>query len=205
MATATGSYATTTALKSRLGITDATDDTLLGTICDQVNAYIEGPEGAGRIIAPISGTPTYLYDVDEVADTLEVPEGVRTVTLLEIAAYTDAAYETIAAADYFLRPIRPYSGWPYTKLRLSDRPTGSYSVFPKGFEVVRLTGTFGFAAIPDDVTDVALTAATRAWHSRKAGQTDIIGTDEMGRPLVSRFFSQRDRETIRAYSVHLPG
>jgi hypothetical protein len=56
--------------------------------------------------------------------------------------------------------------------------------------------TTGWAAIPDDITDVALTAATRAWHAVQAGQQDIVGTDDMGRPLVSRFFSARDLETL---------
>ena len=62
MATAIGSYATLANVKSRLGIAsaDTTDDTLLTRVCDQVNAYIESY--THRVLAPISGTQTYLFD-----------------------------------------------------------------------------------------------------------------------------------------------
>ena len=68
MATAAGTYATVTLLKQRLltaGVTDTADDTLLGTICDQVNSFIEGPFGTGRVLAPITSA-TYLLDGDNV-------------------------------------------------------------------------------------------------------------------------------------------
>jgi len=205
-ATAIGSYATGSALKTRAGITDSTDDTLLGLICDQVNQYIESR--TGRVIAPISGTAIYYYDGD--GDTslfLPLPVsaapigGLRSIALLEFAAYTGAAYETIVAGDYFLRQRVGMTG-PYERLVMSDVPTGSYSAFPRGRNTVRATSsTAGWAAIPDDITDVALTAATRAWFARQSGQQDIVGSDELGQPLISRFFSARDFGTLRAYSL----
>lgn len=199
MATATGSYATTATVKSRAGITDSTDDTEIGLIVDQVNMYIEST--TGRVLAPISGTPTRYYDVAEASETLYIPEGIRSVTSLGIAAYTDDDYTTIAATDYFLRPLRPMPGWPYTQIRLSDRPAGSYAQFPVGYETVKIQGQFGWAAIPDDVAEVAVTIAVRAWAARQAGQSDIVGTDEFGRPVISRYVAGRDRDTLRRYSV----
>lgn len=202
MTTAIGSYATSTLLKARAGISDTTDDTELGKVCDQINQYIE--TFTGRVLAPITSAAITL-DGDGTR-TLWYRKGIREVTLLECASYTGAAYETVDASQYFLRPgpseLRP--GWPYTRLEFTDYPTGSFSAFPKGYNTVRMTATTGWAAIPDDVTDVALTAATRAWHSVQSGQTDIVGTDDMGRPLVSRFFSARDLGTLRTYSVDIP-
>ena len=53
MTTAIGSYATLAAVKARLsGTFDSTDDTLLGTLCDQANQFIESPQGTGRVLAP---------------------------------------------------------------------------------------------------------------------------------------------------------
>ena len=199
MATATGSYATTSDLKTRLGVTDTDDDTLLGTICDQVNQFIEST--TGRILAPVSGTPTRTYDIAETTAVLHVPEGIRAITTLEVADYTGADYATVTSGDYFLRPSYPAPAWPYTHVHMSDNPTGTIFSFPKGFDTVRITATFGFAAIPDDITDLALTIAVRSWHAREAGQQDIVGTDEMGRPLVSRFVSGRDRDTLRRYTL----
>lgn len=204
MATAIGSYATAALLKARTGIGDSTDDSLLGTICDQVNQYIES--FTKRVFAPIS-SGTYLYDGDggrELFLPLPVDHapigGVRAVTLLEVAPYTGGSYVTVASGQYFLRGQIGMTG-PYERLCLSDMPSSGYGYFPAGYATVRVTGTAGWAAIPDDITDVALTAATRAWESRQAGQVDIVGTDETGRPIVSRFFSARDYGTLRDYAL----
>lgn len=202
MTTAIGSYATLAEFKVRanIGTADTADDTLMGDLCDQVNHYIE--TYTERVLAPVSGTPTYTFDGDG-STTLWYPSGIRAVALLEIALYTGGSYGTVPATDYMLRPHeqeRP-TGWPATRLELSDRPLGSYAWFPVGKDTIRVTMTVGWPAISDDIADVALTAAVRAWHSREAGQVDIVGTDEMGRPVVSRFFSARDYETLKRYSA----
>lgn len=201
-ASAVGSYATAALLKTSLGVTDTADDTALGLVCDRINAYVE--LFTGRVLAPITSAAIKL-DGDGSRE-LRYAKGIRAVSLLEIADYTGAAYQTIAAGDYFLRPgpadLRP--GWPCTRILLSDHPAGSHTQFPAGLDTVRMTATTGWNAIPDDITEVAITAATRAWHASQAGQADIVGTDEMGRPLVSRFFSARDLGTLRMYSVDIP-
>jgi hypothetical protein len=202
MATATGAYATAAALKSRVGITDVTDDTVLGTICDQVNQYIE--TFTGRVLAPVT-SGDFLLDVPEPTDRLYFPRGLRSVSAVTVGDYTGAARVALASGDYFLRPAahdrRP--GWPATWLHLSDA-CATRSYFPAGYDIVKVTGTTGWDAIPDDITEVALTAATRAWHGVQSAQTDVVGTDEMGRPVVSRFFSARDLGTLRTYSVDVP-
>lgn len=204
MTTAIGTYATAALLKARANITDTTDDTVLGTICDQINGYIESPAACGRVLAPITSAAITL-DGDGTR-VLHYPKGIRAVTLLELADYTGADFTTVASTDYFLRPgpAESMPGWPYLRLELSDRPVGTFSVFPRGYNTVRMTATTGWAAIPDEITDVALTAALRAWHAVQTGQADIVGTDDMGRPMVSRFFSSRDFATLRAYSVNIP-
>lgn len=208
MTTAIGAYATAAAVKTRLGITDNTDDTLIGTVCDQVNQYIESK--TKRVLAPISSA-VYLYDGDGTQSLyLPRPEsgppigGLRAISLVELALYTSAAYQTLDSSQYFLRQRVGMTG-PYERLEFTDYPTSFVPYFPRGFNTVRITATAGWAAIPDDITDVALVAAVRAWTARQAGQLDIVGTDEFGRPTVSRFFAARDLETLRAYSLELPG
>src|SRR4051812_792425 len=100
MTTAIGAYATATALKTLLGITDSSDDTLLGLICDRVNSYIE--EVTGRVIAPVSSA-AYTFDGDG-SDRLFIPMGVRTISLLEIAESSGGSYVTETSTNYFLRP-----------------------------------------------------------------------------------------------------
>lgn len=192
------SYATPEAFKLRAGITDTTDDVLIGQLCDDVNAYVESV--TGRVVGPLAGT-AYTLDCFEPSQRLLVPIGVVSLTSVELAQYTGAAFETLAATDWFLRPAIPAPGWPYTELWISDRPTGSFAAFPVGFGVIRLTGSFGWSEIPDELADVAVTTAMRAWQARGAGAGDIVGTDDFGRPVVSRFLSARDRDTLRAYTV----
>lgn len=203
MTTAIGAYATASLLKARTAISDTTDDTELGKVCDQVNAYIESPAACGRVIAPI-GSATYLIDGDG-SNRLYFRNGIRTVSAISVGDGTGQARTALASTDYFLRPtaLELPNGWPPTLLILSD--IGSRQTFPRGFETVSVTAVTGWAAIPDEITDIALTAATRAWGSIQNGQTDIQGTDAMGNPLISRFFSLKDMATLRAYSVNLPG
>ena len=203
MTTAIGAYATASAIKTRLNITDTTDDATIGTVCDQVNQYIESK--TRRVLAPIASA-VYTFDGDG-STCLRYPKGIRAVSLLECQQFTGAGYLTVDSSQYFLRPgpAESLPGWPYTRIEFTDYPTGTFAYFPKGYDTVRVTMTTGWAAIPDDITELALTAATRAWHAVQAGQTDIVGTDEMGRPLVSRFFSARDLETLSYYSTDLPG
>lgn len=208
-ATAIGAYATAAAVKQLVGIGvgDTTDDTVLGLICDRVNMFIE--TRAGRVLAPISSA-TYTYDGDG-TPSLYLPRptsgppigGLRAITLLECAYYTSGAYATVTAGQYFLRQKVGMTG-PYERLEMSDYALSGFPVFPRGYDTVRITATAGWSAIPDDITDLALTAAVRAWQAKAAGQQDVTGTDEFGKPIVSRFFSRRDLETLARYSTDLP-
>jgi hypothetical protein len=143
-----------------------------------------------------------LYFDGDGSDTLWLD--VRAVTELAIASGTGGAYTALAATDYFLRPLPQdrSPGWPATRVVLSD--IASQRTFPRGYSTVRLTAVTGWPAIPDDIADVACTMVVRAWHARQSGQTDIVGNDETGAPIVSRYLSARDRDTIKAYRVAPP-
>lgn len=202
-ATAQGAYATTALIKARLNITNSTDDTVLGSVCDQVNQAIETI--ARRVLAPVPSA-TFLIDGDG-SRCLTFKRGILAISALSVAPGTGQAKVTLASTDYFLRPSAPdrLPGFPATEIHLSDI---SFTVpsFGRGFDTVSMTATTGFAAIPDDVTDIALTVATRAWHAVQAGQTDVVGTDDMGRPIVSRVWLRESLDTIRrTYGLDLPG
>ena len=71
MATAVGSYATRADVKTRLGITDTTDDSLIDSLCNQVNQSIE--TYTGRILAP--------WPVSSTAITAAVSVGATSLTV----------------------------------------------------------------------------------------------------------------------------
>jgi hypothetical protein len=314
MTTAIGSYATLAAVKARLsGTFDSTDDTLLGTLCDQVNAFIESPAGTGRVLAPrpvgsgvasaneiqsvtlggatlsgghftltfngstttnlawnaaaatvetalealatigtdnvtvtgnaggpyaveFTGTLAGLAQSLMTADAAHLTTGTCTATValvstpqtslyyfdgdggrvlwvdhraiseLAVAPQTGGTFVVLDAGDYFSRPLPQERdpGWPATKIVLSDLPTTGYWYFPRGFATVRAKLVLGWPAIPDDITGLALTMAVRAWHARQSGQMDIVGNDETGAPVVSRYLSAADRDTLRRYRVASP-
>lgn len=201
MATAIGSYATATKVKALVNITDSTDDTLLGVICDRVNMFIE--TSTGRVIAPISST-TYLYDGNastELDLTRPVDKapigGVRAVTVLEFQSYTGATWDTIASTEYFLRNRVGMTG-PFQTLIFTDQPAGSYFYFPKGLGNIRVTATAGWTAIPDDIDEMANNLAARAWNGRQMGYTDI---DQSNGVPITNYITGRDREILRRYSL----
>src|SRR4051812_23476236 len=100
MTTAIGAYATTAALKARANIGDTTDDTVLGTICDQVNQYIETK--TRRVLAPV-GSATFLLDGNG-QDCFEFARGIRAITDLSVGDVTGGTRITLASTEYFLRP-----------------------------------------------------------------------------------------------------
>lgn len=206
MATAVGSYATATEFKRLMSITDTTDDTLIGLICDRINQYIEST--TKQPICPINST-SYLYDGDGLSRIfLPAPKnaatlgigGMRAVTLVEFAPYTAGTFETLTATDYFLEGRHGVNG-PYRWLRMSNLPTGSYRATRNGLRNVRITGTAGWSAIPDDVTEMALAIAQRAWNARQ----DVGNMDSEGLPFIPNYVTGRDKETLKRYTLRWVG
>jgi len=203
-ATAIGSYATTAALKTLIGTTDSNDDTLIGLICDRVNQFIEST--TKQPLSPISSA-TYLYDgnglsriwtvMPEGAATLGIG-GLRAITTLEIASETNGTFTTATSTDYLLRGKHGVAG-PYRWVALSDRATGLYSTFPVGRGNIRITATAGWAAIPDDVTAMALNLAHRMWNARQSGNQNIVVTDELGQNTVAQYADPMDKMTLKRY------
>ena len=203
MATAIGAYAALAAVKTRMKRTDTADDTFITTLCNQINGWIESPQGAGRPIAPY--TATYTYDASSWrfgGRVLVIPRGIRTVTTLKLNTATGESYTTIASTDYYLRPLEQdrTNGWPATRLHISDLPAGGFTeAASTGFAIAEIAGDYGWAVIPDELKDVAETAVVRAFSARAGGQSDLIGNDETGQPLVSRFLSGDHRRLVESY------
>lgn len=199
-------YVTPDMLKLQLGITDASDDGLLGLICGRVCSYIEST--TKQPIGPIAST-TYLYDGDGLtrlftptpvdAATLGIG-GLRAISLLEVAPTTAGTFVTLASTDYFLRGRKGVVG-PYRWVCLSDQPAGSYTTFPKGRATVRITATAGWSEIPEDLTEAALNIAKVAWNAHQHGDQSVIGMDESGVPVIQNYVGGRDRETLKRYRI----
>lgn len=207
-ATATGAYATLAGLKARLdpaGTTTwgATAEATMTSLINQVNGWIESY--TRRIICPDPAS-SYLLDGSDALESgrlMIFPRGIRALTKLEVATNTGASFSEIPAGDYFLRPdgadLDP--GWPYMELWLTDIPSSANKTpsFYPGFDNVRLTGTFGWAAIPDEITDIALNLAVGKWRAKSSGSGDTFTIGADGERTFERMLSYQDRLTIDRY------
>ncbi len=200
-----GTYATVVSVKRRLASSDTystDDDFVLQSLCDGINGWIDLK--AQRILGPINGA-SYLFDAadwSEGGTVLNIPYGIRSVTTLKIAQTSGATLQLIPSTEYHLLPRTQHRqpGYPATQLFLHNSGgTAPIGRVYSGYGVVEIVGDFGFDAIPPEIRELAETAVVRAWHGRQAGQTDIIGSDENGQPIVSHFVALKDTLTLTAY------
>lgn len=186
-------------IKTRLGITDATDDTLLGELNDQSTDFIQ--ELTGRKFVAEAGA-TYIVDTRP-GSLIRVPRGIRTVSTLELATSdqpdTGGTYTAVAAADILLRPSpmtrRP--GWPATEIWIR----GNYGRCSLALNGARIVGDWGFATVPPIVQAIALDAITAAYTAKEAGDSDAVGADASPVAVWARMFAEGtdQRKTLARY------
>ena len=196
----TQSYATYTNVKTRLGLPDDTDQTFITQLCTNANEYLEFY--CRRAIGPTTGgTATFDADSDVFDGELYVYGGVRSITSLTVAPATGETGVAATVADTIILPRsqnrRP--GWPGFWVKFKDVVAGSVSDWGTGQAGIVMVYDSGWAAIPAEITEIAEVLVARAWFARQAGQADVVGNDETGAPLVSRFVSARDRQTLNTY------
>jgi hypothetical protein len=166
---------TTAQVKARLKITDATDDTLIGELIDEITDWLQFTTGR-KLVAEAGAT----YVLDTAAGgVIPVKRGIRAVTSLGIATSdqpdTGGTYTAVDAADVLLRPVaidrKP--GWPATAILIRN-VVGRLGATLNG---ARIVGDFGFATVPPTIQGVAIDAVVAAYRVRKAGASNVIGSE----------------------------
>lgn len=137
----------------------------------------------------VSGTEERIYHVaNDRAKTLSEALGmgvdIISLTTVEFADSVSGSYTTVAsgATGYYLNPLYPVSGWPYEDIELSPHGA-SYLTFPR-HGLVRLTGAFGWSAIPPLVKRATIDLA-REWYRQGPGGGGPIGIGALGQPVFS--------------------
>jgi hypothetical protein len=175
-------------------------DDQMWPVCRAITEWIEGV--TGRVFDELPDT-VLLFDGDDALSPrrLLVPQGIISLTTLEVAPITGGTFETVPPSEWFLRPAQPEPGWPFTEIVLSD--VGNH-VFSPGLGNIRATGRFGWSPGREDVRDIARRLAVGVWRERASGGADGVTVGEDGTRTISRLLSSRDRETLLRYRAKLP-
>jgi hypothetical protein len=176
----TNGYATLAQVKAALRITDAVDDALLEISINgasrQIDAYCE------RVFYATTGTRLY---TPQSSFYVEIDD-LSTITKLETNSRGDGFDVTWAATDYQLEPLNQLAGGmfqPATRIRaIKDF---LFPVFDDAEATVRVTGTFGYAAIPADVQIACILLSERLFK-RFDSPGGVMGFSDIGAIRVSR-------------------
>lgn len=168
------SYATLAELKEHLPDLGDGQDALLQKFLDRAEADIE--RECQRVFT--SSAATRLFDGSG-SNRLMVPDLVS-VTTLRVKSSTGAAFVNVAAADYFLEPAIREPGWPAQWIEISDVPSGGVRAFGRGKRTAEVTGSWGFAAVPLVIKEVAIELGIRLFRLKGRGGSDEGGGEVGG-------------------------
>ncbi len=183
---------------------DADRETILEYI-GQVTREIEGFCGRWFTPRPLSGSMTLTFDGPRRRPGRQVliPKGIRSIDTngLEVATVTGSSYSVVPTSGFFIRPgtADRNEGWPGTSVKLSDV---AGVLFWPGYDTIRITGGFGFAAAPLDLQGVAQRTVIRRFIGKESA-TPIVAAGPDGH-MVLRGMSPEDTARIEWYAHRGP-
>jgi hypothetical protein len=204
---AANAYAGLDALREVLSLPDDTHDNYLLDLLRDASAYLDAacerdfyrhPAVSGTEVRTFPGNAALNAEPYRPDPTLlEVRAGIVSLTTVELAEYTGAAYTALASTDWYLDPaiIRPDRTWR-DGVQLSER--GAFVRFPFGDATVRLTGVFGAATIPDLIRKATLDLA-REWFRQGPGGGGPVGVNQYGTPIFGGAEPKSVRDAIANY------
>lgn len=179
------SYAVLASLKSAVGISDTTDDTLLQLALDAATDTID--QHCNRTFTA-AGSATVRYFTADTATRVEVDD-IYTTTGLIVSSYNTTVPVAVpyVSGGYQLGPVNAAAlGRPYTYLTHTAGWSGTVG-FPGAFSTVvgaiAVTAKWGFAAaVPTAVAQACLLQASRIF-ARRHSPYGISGSPDMGGEL----------------------
>lgn len=196
-------------VKQALGETDSTHEEELAELIGEVTTDIIGHTGRRFIRWPLTGTTTVVLDVPRSGRVLRIPQGIASLTTLEIASESQpesgGTYTTADAADWMLRPAAydRLAGWPATEIVIRDNATGPVTEFSAGYNAARLTGALGWDDVPADIAAIARRAVVRRFKNRGAATVNRGGDPQ---DIMARWtLSLEEARKLNWYRVPVAG
>lgn len=177
----TNGYITLNLLKSALSINDEIDDDFLELAINAASRQIDQvcerqffSTTETRLFAP---RDSFICEIDDLT----------TLTTLETSSSADGVFDVQwEPKDLQLEPLNSLAGGiptPFTQIRAVDEylfPTDNQEA------TVKVTGTFGFTPVPDQVQQATVILAARL-AERRFSPLGVAGFGDLGAVRVSRF------------------
>lgn len=177
-------YISTSDFKGRFGINTSTDDHRIAAHCTAASLWIDsycgrqfGPGSVGtRYFQPDSWGLVRIDDCNTITEVAidNTDDGTYSVTLTEGTDYTAVPHNGIGPNGQ--------SGWPTTQIEATGRtywfPMSNYR--PSS---VKVSATFGWAAIPNDIKEAAYLLAHRLYYEVDVPSGNVPGGEFGAAPL----------------------
>lgn len=190
-------YVTTEEVRNALVSTDGVlDDSTLTIVANAVTLWIDGQ--CGRNFNVTTSAARYFDPVDSYCVSID---DAATITAVATDDAADGNYSTSwSASDWQAQPvggISPFggTGWPYRSVVAVSSRT-----FSKGFNrrpVVKVTGTWGWSAVPADIKLAALMVTEEAYKAVREAPFGTAGLSDFG-PITIRG-NRRVQELLQPY------
>jgi hypothetical protein len=182
----TNAYCSLADVKAALRIdpADTVDDAMLSIAINAASRQIDGE--CDRVFYQSSGSRVYVPESSVLVNT----DDIRTVTKLETSSGDGFTVE-IPSTDFQLEPLNGVAGGipgPFTRIRATGAflfPVFSQRSVNLDEATVRVTGTFGWAAVPDAIRQAALLLSIRVFK-RLDSPLAVAGFGDLGAIRVSR-------------------
>ena len=193
----TNGYCTLADVKAALRITDSIDDSLLETAVESASRLVDG--FAGRNFYSAGSAVRYFTPEDRIVCEID---DLISLTSLVVSADLNAVFDqTWSATDYQLEPLNGkvdgLTGWPATRIRA----VGDY-VFGTniGEASVKVTGTWGWSAVPVAVKQATVIQASRIFK-RLDSPLGVLSSPDLGYIRVGTRLDPDVQQLVEPYRL----
>ena len=188
-------YASAAQIKAALRITDSVDDTLITMAGSAASDLIDGYCGrhfhlSGTVTRFFAPSDNYVLQTDDIAGT---------AITIQTSTGADGVYDvTWAAIDYQLEPLNGVTSGqntPYTRIRAVENYLWPVA---GGEATVKVTGRYGFEAVPVVVVQAAVLQSARIF-TRLMSPLGVAGFGEMGVVRISRALDPDVAQLVEPY------
>ena len=176
------SYVTLSELKAALRITDTVDDGLLQAAITSATAYVNNY--CERNFTPGTATTAQVYVPTGRFEPLQINDA-SSITEVAIDDDLDRSFSTVLRPiDFQTHPVNATTGGgPYPVTSIRPQEDGYWPMYDSR-ATVRVTGVFGWPAVPAAVKEATLLQSSRLF-TRLESPLGVAGFGDMGAMRVS--------------------